>query len=299
MALSTHRTFTFPVVLAVSAGLGLTSVVGLPAPASAAAPVIAGVPEPPDRQKKLEKALITEKDVPAGYAKEDLGDFGPMLAAILHAKEPGGGPCEVPGDVSSLTSGTSMTIGSPMIPMDEPVPTVPPGTTPAPSAPSPSAPSAPEPVKASPPPPPVIEPDPIDLPPTAAAVFVHESTGAVAAEVLSVAGEDTALELVDQVQEILEDCPMIEVESFKITTQPLAWNPPLGDESITASLSLEARFFGVDVSAHVKLAQVAYRDVALTVGLIGADDPKDREFKKITRAAVRKLVLTSGISTKN
>jgi hypothetical protein len=285
MALLTHRTFTFPAVLAVSAGLGL-SVVGLPAPASAVAPVIAGVPEPPDRQKQLEKALITEKDVPAGYVNQDMDGFAEILGALLTAHEPGSSPCDMAGEVSSLATGSEASVS---------VPTVPPGASPAPSA--PAGPSAPEPVKASPPPPLVTEPDGDDLPPTAGAVFLHEETGAVAIEALSAVGEDAALDMVDQVQEVLEECPLIEIESAKITTQPMAWNPQLGDESITATVSLDARFFGIDISARLKVAQVAYRDVALTVGMIGADDPKDREFKKLARTAVRKLVTTSGIST--
>jgi hypothetical protein len=283
MALITHRTFKFPAVLAVSAGLGLSSIAGLPTPASAVAPVIAGVPEPPDRQEQLEKALITGKDVPAGYIKQDEEGFAEILAAMLTSEELSGNPCEAADDVSALTA------TGPAIPTDEPVPTVPPADVPGPSA--------PEPVKAGPPPPPVTEPDFDDVPPTAGVAFTHEKTGAVIVEALSAVGEDDALQLVDHVQEVLEDCPLIEVEGAKIMTQPLAWNPQLGDESITGIVTLDARFFGIDISARVTFAQVAYRDVALTVGLVGANDPKDRELKKITRAAVRKLVTTSGVST--
>ncbi|BEL08658.1 hypothetical protein Q0Z83_068490 [Actinoplanes sichuanensis] len=285
MALSTSRKLTFPAVLAVSAGLGLTSIGALPTPALAATSVIAGVPKPPDRQKQLEKALITEKDVPAGYLKQDTGGFAEIIAEMLLAQDPETNPCEAAGSVSSL-SATGPAVGA-----GDPVPTIPPGTTPATSAPS-----APEPIKASPPPPPVVEPD-TAVPPTASAVFVHDKTGAVALELLSAVGDDAAAATVDQVQEILDECPQIEVESFKITTKPLSWNPSLGDESITATLDLQARFFGIDISAHLAFAQVAYRDVALSVALIGADDPKDRELKKITRTAVRKLVTTSGIHT--
>ncbi|MEU4158924.1 hypothetical protein [Actinoplanes sp. NPDC026670] len=284
MALFISRKLTFPVVLAVSAGLGLTSIGGLPAPALAATTVIAGVPKPPDRQKQLEKALITEKDVPAGYIKQDDGGFGEIVASMLLEQDPEADPCDAAGSVSSL-SATGPAIGA-----GEPVPTIPPGTTTAPSAPS-----APEPVKASPPPPPVAQPEVV--PPSATALFVHDKTGAVALEVLSAVGEDAAVAAVDQVHAILAECPQIEVESFKITTKPLSWNPSLGDESITATLDLQARFFGIDISAHLKFAQIAYRDVSLAVALIGADDPKDRELKKITRAAVRKLVTTSGIHT--
>jgi hypothetical protein len=280
MALLTHRTFKFPVALAVSAGLGLSSIAGLPAPASASAPVIAGVPEPPDRRKQLKKALITEKDVPAGYVKQDLPGFADIAAELLQQHTPGASPCEVPDDVASLATGGPMIDAAP----------------PAPSAPEPvkTGSPAPEPVKGSPPPPPAGE---LELPPTAEVVFSNEETGALALEVLSAGGEDAALEMIDQVQEILEECPLIEIGTVKITTRPLNWNPPLGDESITATVAVEAKFMGIEVAIRFTLAQVAYRDVSLTVGLAGADDPQDREFKKITRAAVRKLVTTSGIST--
>jgi hypothetical protein len=152
----------------------------------------------------------------------------------------------------------------------------------------------PEPVKGSPPPPPAGE---LELPPTAGVVFANGKTGALALEFLSAGSEDTALAMIDHIQEILTECPYVEAGTMKITTRPLTWNPALGDESITATVVVEAKFMGIEIAMRVKLAQVAYRDVSLTVALVGADDPQDREFKKITRAAVRKLVTTSGIST--
>ncbi|WP_433794556.1 hypothetical protein [Actinoplanes sp. CA-252034] len=297
MALITHRRFTYPAVLALCAGLGVTTVAGVPSPASAGAPVIAGVPEPPDRQRRLEKALLTERDVPAGYVKQDLGGTETILAEVLSSQEPGASPCDMADELSALsvtdtdTSTTNaLSVSGPTIPAAEEPAT----SAPAPADPVKGSPPVADPVKAGPPSAPVAEPD---VPVTAGVVFLNEQTNAVAIEALAVIGEDAALTTIDQIQEVLDECPLIEVETVKVTTAPLAWNPPLGDESITGTVLVEAKYFGIEFSAKIKFAQVAYRDVALTVALVGADDPRDHDFKKLARTAVRKLVTTSGITT--
>ncbi|MEU8658510.1 hypothetical protein [Actinoplanes philippinensis] len=308
MALSIHRKFTYPAALVLSAGLGLSTVAGVPAPASAA-PVTAGVPEPPDRSEKLKKALITEADVPDGYVKQDMEGFESILAEMITAQDPDVSPCDELSDLSG-GDGTSAAATSDETTSDETdtdaAATSDDATTSTLSITGPSTlpaqdPAPAEPVKGSPPavvgPPSAPAPVPGEPGATAGVVFLHEDTDAVAFEALAVVGEDAALATIDQVQEVLEDCPDIEIETVEVTSRPLAWNPPLGDESVTGSVRVRARFFGIDISADVKFAQVAYRDVALTVGLVGAADPKDREFKKITRAAVRKLVTTSGVTT--
>ncbi|GIE83158.1 hypothetical protein Aph02nite_91080 [Actinoplanes philippinensis] len=303
MALSIHRKFTYPAALVLSAGLGLSTVAGVPSPASAA-PVIAGVPEPPDRSEKLKKALITEADVPDGYVKQDMEGFESILAEMITAQDPDASACDglsalSGGDGTSAAATSDETDSDAAATSDDATtstlsitgPSTPPAQGPAPA----------EPVKGSPPavvgPPSAPAPVPGEPGATAGVVFLHEDTNAVAFEALAVVGEDAALATIDQVQEVLEDCPDIEIETVQVTSRPLAWNPPLGDESVTGSVRVQARFFGIDISADVKFAQVAYRDVALTVGLVGAADPKDREFKKITRAAVRRLVTTSGVTT--
>ncbi|GAA4942151.1 hypothetical protein [Actinoplanes utahensis] len=133
---------------------------------------------------------------------------------------------------------------------------------------------------------------------SAIAVFLHPEKGTVLAEALADTGEETAADLVAAAGTMLAKCPVVTTADGRLEIEPSRWNPPLGDESITLGLR-----FGWDEPAsrpalRGRMALVAYRNLVLIVGLIGIGEPDERDLKRVVRAAVRKLVLTSGISVK-
>lgn len=134
-------------------------------------------------------------------------------------------------------------------------------------------------------------------PPGAAALFLHDAKSMVAVETLAITGEETAVDLVADLDMVLEKCPTAEAAGVKLTMRALDWDPPLGDESRTVGMVMAMNLDGVEMTMHGKLAQVAYRDVSMAVGLIGASEPADRHLKKITNAAVRKLVTSADLFT--
>lgn len=250
MGVSARKTVNFPAVLALSAGLGLGAV--MPAPAFAApvpGPAVAAPVVPPpdiagpsDRTKSLGRALITQKDLPRGYVKEDAKYLGEMFRSMLGRHRSDADPCVPPGK--------------------------------------------PKDVPAKP-----------DGPPSAAALFVNEKKGLVAVETLAALGADTAVGMVDDLSVSLKKCPDVKAEDVTLKMRPLDWDPPLGDRSRTVGMVMEMDLDGVKVTMRGKLAQVAYRDVSLVVGLIGSTEPEDRHLKKIATAAVRKLVTATDVFT--
>jgi hypothetical protein len=134
-------------------------------------------------------------------------------------------------------------------------------------------------------------------PPSAATLFFNEKKGLVAVETLAVLGADTAAGMVTSLGVALEKCPDVKAEGVTLTMRPLDWDPPLGDRSRTVGMVMEMDIDGVKVTMRGKLAQVAYRDVSLVVGLIGSTEPADRHLKKIATAAVRKLVESPDVFT--
>ncbi|MDI6102615.1 hypothetical protein QLQ12_28735 [Actinoplanes sp. NEAU-A12] len=242
----------------------------MPAPAFAGPPpttVAAGQPDnagppdnaaPADRLKKLGKALVTAKDLPAGFKKQEDTYLVEMFRAMLGERRPGADPCVVPAKAKQ----------TPGRPPAEPV-----------KAGEPKAPAAKKPAG----------------PPAAAALFFHEEKAVVAVETLAITGEETAVDMVNDLDLVLNKCPVVEAEGVKVTMRSLDWDPLLGDKSRTVGMIMMMNLDGVEMTMHGKLAQVAYRDVSMVVGLVGAAEPQDRHLKKIAGAAVRKLVASADL----
>ncbi|WP_092546579.1 hypothetical protein [Actinoplanes derwentensis] len=230
-----------------SAGLGLTSVVGLPTSASAAPPPPQPTAEQPADQggdkgakesKKLKKALLTEKDVPKGFVPQDMPHIDQMFSGMVGGYRTNVDPC----------------------------------------APPPKA--------------PVGKPDDVR---SATALFLHEKKSVVVVEMLAATGPKVALDMVTDTETVLDECPVTKTPGAVLEMESLDWNPMLGDESITVGMKFDVKQPDVEMTMRGKMAFVAYRDLSLTVGLIGVKEPSDRDFKNVVRAAVRKVVLNTPV----
>lgn len=261
---------------AVFAGIGLTGPVSAaPSPGRSsslsATPLLGAIPyptatplpgatPPPGRPLSLGAALLSESDMPRGYEAQTRTRFDEMVTTALAGYRPGADPCTAP----------------------------PPGAAPA-------ARPLTDQVKAKQFRP--ATPDP-GSGRTVTAVFLHERTGVAAVEALAAPGEKTAAGMIDDAARVLAVCPVITTAGGRLTLSPSSWNPSLGDDSITVRM----RFDWDDPAAGTALlggmALVAYRDLVVIVGLIGAREPSERDLKNVVRAAVRKVVLSTGISVK-
>jgi hypothetical protein len=280
MRISSYKAIKFPTVFAVSLGLGLGPVAGLPVAAAAAPPVsvVAALTEPPDRAAQLRKALLAETDLPSGYRSLDLGVFQETVTAMLRqAPSAGADPCAMTGEMPDIAAGPSVMPVRPVGPAVT-VKTV-------------------EPVKTGPAEPATAEGDEPDGPPTVLALFERADERSLALEVLSAVGEKRAGESIAAFRTMLEKCPSLDLDGADLKIRALDWQQRLGDDSIAVELVLHAKAAGMETTMRIRAVQVAYRDVSVTMGLMGADDPKDKRLKKVARAAVRKLVTTSSIST--
>jgi hypothetical protein len=280
MRISAYKAVKFPAVVAVSLGLGLGSVPGLPAPVSAAPPgsAVTAPAEPPDRAARLKKALLAEADLPVGYRLLDLGIFQEMVTETLRqAPAAGADPCAVSGKMPDIG------VGPLAMPMQSTDPAVTVKTV--------------EPVKTGPAEPTAPEGDEPDGPPTVLALFERADENSLALEVLSAVGEKQAGEAIAAFRTMIEKCPALDVDGAELKIRALDWQQRLGDDSIAVEIVLHAKSAGIETTMRIKAVQVAYRDVSMTVGLMGAEDPKDNRLKKVARGAVRKLVTTSSIST--
>jgi hypothetical protein len=284
MRISHQKVIKFPAAFALSCGLGLSSVAALPASASAAPGLptitVTAPAEPPDRRAQLKKALLTKKDLPAGYESLDMGFYEPLLREMLGGQASAGGdPCAGAGGLREISaSPLSMPVQSAdLTTAVKPVKTV-------------------EPIKTGPAR--RAEPRAPEVPPTVLAVFEHAGEGSMAMEVLSAAGEGEAGAAVASLRTMLKNCPDLDLDGVELTLDALDWQQRLGDDSVAVEMMTRSSIADVDVTMRIRLVQVAYRDVSMTVGLMGAQDPANKRLKKIARAAVRKLVASSGISTK-
>lgn len=250
----------------------------MPSPVFAAPPptvVVAGSPDsadPSDRAKKLAEALVTEKDLPRGFKKQDDSLLVEMFREMLGERRPNADPCAIPAKAEDGSAKGQDGSGK----ATDDVPSRPPAV----------------PVKTAEP-----KPEPVEPvgPPSAAALFLNEKKGMVAVETLAAVGEETAAGMLADLDVVLEKCPVVEAEGVTMKMRPLDWDPPLGDDSRTVGMVMAMEFDGAEMTMRGKLAHVTYRDVSMVVGLIGATDPEDRHLKKITNAAVRNLVTSTGI----
>ncbi|MEU4624555.1 hypothetical protein AB0G04_31855 [Actinoplanes sp. NPDC023801] len=261
----------------------------MPTAASAApgvpAAAVTAPAEPPDRTAMLKKALLTKADMPPGYEMLDTDFYEPLMREMFGQAGTTGDPCAMADALSDVSaSPMAMPIQSgELIKTIEPAKTIEPVKTV-------------DPVKTGPAP--QDEPEAPAGPPTAMAIFDHADEGSMAMEVLSAIGEKPAAAAIAQLRTMLKDCPEIDMDGAELTVRALDWQQRLGDEAIAVEIVVRAKFAGIDVTMRAKAVQVAYRDVALTVGLMGAEDPADKRLKRIARTAVRKLVTSEGVSTK-
>ncbi|GIE31717.1 hypothetical protein Ait01nite_047620 [Actinoplanes italicus] len=282
MRITHQKAIKFPAAFALSLGLGLGSAAGLPASASAApglpATAVTAPAEPPDRTEQLKKALLTEEDMPAGYALLDMNYFEPFLRSVLGEASVGGDPCAMSGSPAEVSSSP---LAMPVQDVDlarstGPVRTVDPVKTGPAEKDVPETPAA---------------------PPTALAIFENTDEGSMAMEVLSAGGEKEAGAALASLRTMLKECADIDVDDAELTLRALDWQQRLGDDSVAVEMVMQAKFAGIENTIRVKAVQVAYRDVSMTVGLMGAEDPSNKRLKKVARAAVRKLVTSTGIVT--
>jgi hypothetical protein len=290
MRICHQKAIKLPAALALSLGLVLGSMAGLPASASAATGMppsaVTALTEPPDRRAQLEKALLTKEDLPAGYESLDMGFYEPLLREMLGGQaNVGGDPCAIadrPPEISA--SPLAMPVQSAdLIPAVGPVKTLEPVKTV-------------EPVKTGPAK--KAEPKAPEAPPAALAVFEHADEGSMVMEVLSAAGENEAGAAIASLRTMLKKCPELDLSDAELTVKALDWQQRLGDDSVAVEMMMRSKIADTDLSMRIRAVQVAYRDVSLIVGLMETEDPGNRRLKKIARAAVRKLVTSSGISTK-
>ncbi|HWS34486.1 MAG TPA: hypothetical protein VN408_17320 [Actinoplanes sp.] len=134
---------------------------------------------------------------------------------------------------------------------------------------------------------------------SATALFLHEKKSVAVVEMLAVTGPEVAADMVTDTETVLDECPVTKSPGAELEMEPLDWNPILGDESITVGMRFQVKEDDVELTMLGKMAFVAYRDLSLTVGLIGVKEPSDRDFKNVVRAAVRKVVLNTPVSTKS
>lgn len=227
------------------AGFAVTSVVGCPAPVTAAPPPPAAE-QPADKDgkdsKRLEKALLTEADVPAGFVAQNLPDIDRMFSGMVGSYRADADPCAAPSK-SPARKGTEIR--------------------------------------------------------SATALFLHEKKGVAVVEMLAAAGPEVAADLVTDTETMLDECPVTKSPEAELEMEPLDWNPILGDESITVGMRFQVKADDVETTMLGKMAFVAYRDLSVTVGLIGVKEPSDRDFKNVVRAAVRKVVRSTPVSTES
>ncbi|MEV0898321.1 hypothetical protein [Actinoplanes sp. NPDC049802] len=232
-------------------GLGLPVVAAPAAPATAAPTVAAG----PD----LKDLLLTEDDMPKGYAAQELPGIDELFGAVLTGYDLDQELCPAP-KAAAITG-------------------------------MPNEPSHAEPVKT--------KEKPKKKAESVTAAFVHEDDGVFAMEMLADTGPEIAADMVADTEEVLEECPTVEEEGVELRMSPLNWKSRLGDESAGASMVLEVTEAETELTMYGKMVVVAYGDLSLTLGLIGLREPGEKHLKKIAKAAMRKIEKSSRLSVKD
>ncbi|MDR6322258.1 hypothetical protein [Actinoplanes couchii] len=200
-------------------------------------------PPPPDKggkvAKQLEKAVLSEDDVPKGYVAQDMPHIDEMFAAMVGGYRLNADPCATPPKYTGKPDGV----------------------------------------------------------PSATALFLNEKKSVVVVEMLAATGPEVASDMVTDTETVLDECPVTKSPGTELEMEALDWNPKLGDESITVGMRFDVKEPDLRMSMRGKVAFVAYRDLSLTVGLIGVKEPSDRDFKNVVRTAVRKAVLSTPVAT--
>ncbi|MBO3743427.1 hypothetical protein [Actinoplanes flavus] len=291
----------FSTVMAFSVGLGL-SVATVPAVPAVAGPAVG-------MGSDLEESLLTEEDLPRGYVAQDLPDADELFREVLAGYDVDQDLCSVPAAASiaempdqgpnaepaKLRDQTKLRepagvrdqaeLRDPAGVRDQAELRDPAGVRDQAELREPADLREPATVR---------EPVEVREPgkeqgESAAAVFVNEEKGLFALELLADTGPEIAADMVDDTIEVLENCPRIEQEGVELTMTPLKWNPRLGDDSAGVSMVLEVTDADFEMTLYGKLVIVAQDDLSMTVGLIGLEEPRERELKKVARAAVHKI----------
>ncbi|MEU4693460.1 hypothetical protein [Actinoplanes sp. NPDC023714] len=238
-----------------SAASGLT-VSGLTGPGLAA--TAAGSLAKPPPKGKLTDALLTDEDLPKGWAAFDAALMGGLLPGALDPNRLGGDPCELPAP-PPLKDKVK----------DAPAPTI----TPVKGAP---------PEKAA-----VAEADKkIKL---EFAAFMKGDTGPLLLQTLADTGRKLARRMVDDTREMVKRCPVVKSDTLGIEMSALPRFPAVGDDSQALTMIVTLKDGDYQVSVPGKLVAIADGDVYATVALVGNVEPTVAELKKLTKRALRKL----------
>lgn len=274
----------FSSIVALSVGLGLSVATVQAAPAAAVPTVPTG--------SDLEELLLTEKDLPRGYTGQELPDADEIFREVIAGYDVDQDVCSAPGVASMADMPDQRPYADPAN-MRDPMKVRDPADMRDPMKAHEPA-DMREPVKAYEPadmrePVKAYEPVKGEQGESAAAVFVNERKGLFALELLADTGQEVAVDMVSDTMDVLEECPTIEQEGVELTMSPLRWKPRLGDESVGLSMVLRVTDADFEMNLYGKLVVVAQDDLSVTVGLVGLEEPRERDLKKIARAAVQKI----------
>ncbi|WP_157410657.1 hypothetical protein [Actinoplanes rectilineatus] len=205
--------------------------------------------------KPLKDGLLVEKELPEGYkATSDLDSLRETLTP-LYEKGPSGDPCAGQGAEDPIAS-TKPVVPPVMHRLAE------------------------------------VLRGKATKPKSEFASFLKGPEGPVVLQVLVDTGATTARAIVSSNEDVLKRCPEFEANGMKISMSRAKLSA-LGDASVGIAMDLTLpNPSGGSMTVHGKLAVVAYKNVSMTVGLMGFQDAPDAEFKKISKTAAHKLTQT-------
>lgn len=129
--------------------------------------------------------------------------------------------------------------------------------------------------------------------PVASVTLQKGDDGPTVSETLTAVGTEAAGDTVEQIEEILDRCPVTEDDTYRTTFSP--WKAPeVGDASVGFKLEIESKVADKP-SVSFTTAVVAQDDVLAHFTLTDSEAADTTQFKKIVRSGTQELAEISTI----